>query len=467
MTIYYVDWVSGNNANDGLSEGAPKKSVPALSRRDVVRLKRGINYAPGGQLSFGTADYITVTSYGDPAAPMPSITIAANAFGGCTFQGLLPLVHDVRLENFVDSANPGVSRVQGLYFQRAGGGAAGTARGVGGIVLGCQFYNLQGNAIYLDGATNSGQMAASAPAFFVCFDSTFDLIGEDCIYGGATYYEVARNVASRMSNVVDTGDFVGFINADPTLAWVHDNYVDHRSADAKQCIVIDTGTPAGYALLERNILLGYGSDTGVIATLHNPISVDCRADVRRNYIETTHQGIYTDAANSTVSHNVIKVLSGSTASPTMYAAADNQAFYNNTVWGYPHGTRGKTRLTAATPASGLTITSGATNAQVFNNVFGNLDMAMVLNNPSNVRRGNNAFYNNRIDYASSSYVALARQSTDIDVTAEDFYNVPTMDMRPRSFDLLVRGIERKYPDFFEKYDATALSYIGAMMERSR
>lgn len=90
-TIYYFDATAGNNANDGLSTGAPKQTLAHLNTLtlkygDVIRLKRGESW--NEQLNLGldaahaAADAVTIEPYGTGANPkIDRVTRTANNHG--------------------------------------------------------------------------------------------------------------------------------------------------------------------------------------------------------------------------------------------------------------------------------------------------------------------------------------------------------------------------------------------------
>ena len=111
---YYIDSKSGNDANEGISEDFPWKSLQKvedvrLYPGDTVRFKRGSAFT--GPLyitnSGNSQNYITLTDYGDDQLPSPAFTNpvfdpAKENFGNCIrIQGSYVIVENLYCHNTV------------------------------------------------------------------------------------------------------------------------------------------------------------------------------------------------------------------------------------------------------------------------------------------------------------------------------------------------------------------------------
>lgn len=98
MTQYFFDYVSGNDANNGLSTGAPKQTLAELRKfilaGNVLSLNRGVVWPRTSNtialdiINFPLASVCTINSYGNAAAP-PIIDLLAydNSPAGWTYSG--------------------------------------------------------------------------------------------------------------------------------------------------------------------------------------------------------------------------------------------------------------------------------------------------------------------------------------------------------------------------------------------
>lgn len=169
---YYIDSNGGNDANDGLSDVTAWQSVARvqntlLNPGDFVRFKRGSGYTVPFFVNFsGTSTaYITISDYGDAAAPAPAFTnpvFAQDNFGNCIrINGDYVIVEHLYFHNTA-------MYVDGNYYSSDGGwivwemGAINIARGsdyciirnnefydcVAGIRSRGKFANIQYNYIH-------------------------------------------------------------------------------------------------------------------------------------------------------------------------------------------------------------------------------------------------------------------------------------------------------------------------------
>lgn len=445
MTIYYIDPQNGSNSNDGLSIETPKASPPTLSAGDTIRFKRGTKYITTTQWSWGSsATGITLEAYGNLNLPLPIISITAAFTNAINIQG--DGTHIIRNIHFKD------------FITNSGGGAIGlglvaaTSKCAVAKIYNCKFENISHNAIRLGNSTTSD----SSPTFY-CSDCEFFNIGEDCIFGGALYYEVARCKAQKISTNTGNGDFVGFLQCDPIMVFVHDNYVDHSDVWSKQCIIVDSSTGTGFAIIEDNILIGSGGwngnmgpdPDGASTTTHTVINIDCPGIVRRNKIYASTIAIYTAGTGTDITSNIIFATNGKTTRSLISLSANNCEVYNNTIIGSIPNING---IYAVVQASG---TSGHI---VKNNIFMNVNIAVKSNQAaSNPTCSNNNFYNVTTKYQIS--------------TAEDFSGTndvigdPQLDSKfcPQNVSVRNSGTYLDISDFYGKRfgatpDIGAVSY---------
>jgi hypothetical protein len=151
---------------------------------------------------------------------------------------------------------------------------------------------------------------------------------------------------------------VGFINADPTFVHVHHNYIDHSGTDSKQCIIIDTTTPGtGIALIEDNVLIGYGSLTTAPSN-HVVIISDPVTTIRRNRIYTFGLTCGVNRVGDSVTDNLFVV--GNCSSQVTSMVGDGAISGNTFV---------ALQTLGATRAAVVMGAGASASAQVKNNLF--------------------------------------------------------------------------------------------------
>ena len=259
-TIYYDFSASTNGAGTPTD---PKNAWATPGNGDVIRIKRGNRWVRVTQLNFSSFTDLTVEAWAnadgsdDPTLPKPIIAHTAASTFAWNFAG--DGVHRIRNMRFQDCSTNTNGGVIGA------GTVAATGVGAQLDVQDCDFDGCNFNAIRL-----SATGAAASPTF-KALHNTFRNVGEDCVYGGALVYEFGYNDCRNLSTNTTTGDAVGYFAAVPVRAWIHHNYIDH-GADSKQCIIIDSNTTdAGLAIIERNTLIGYGTEN-TPATNHTVVN---------------------------------------------------------------------------------------------------------------------------------------------------------------------------------------------------
>lgn len=429
MTIYYIHPQQGSNSNDGLSSGSPKASPPAIGNGDTLRFAYGSTYIATSQWSWGTATGITLEAYGDSNLPLPIISITAAATNALNIQG--DGTHIIRYIHFKNITTNNGGGAIGL------GLVAATSKCAVGKITNCKFENISHNAIRL----GNGSTSDAAPTFY-CADNTFFNIGEDCIFGGSLVFEVARNTAKKISTNTATGDFVGYLQCDPSFAWIHDNYIDHSDIFCKHCIIIDSSTGSGFTLIEGNVVIGAGGWTGSMGddpdgastVTHTAINIDCPGVIRRNLIRASTIAIYTSGAGTIINSNVILPVNGNTTRPLISLSANNCKVYHNTISSLTLNTQG---IYAVVQASG---TSGH---EVKNNIFKGVNIAVKSNQVgSNPTCSNNCFSNVTTKYQISTPEDFSGSS--------DLVEDPVLDSGffPTNADLWTAGTFVEKSDFY-------------------
>lgn len=384
MATYYIAPETGSDTNPGTSESAPRKTPPSPSNGDVWLIKRGETYTRASQWGFGSATAMTLDAYGDGGYPVVTITATANT-------------------NAFNIQGDGTNVIRNIWFKdcrtNTNGGVVGlgliTGPGYGASlkITDCKFTGTNWNAIRAGGTST-----ATASKSIVIRDCIFDDIGEDCFFGSAIYLEVGRCRMTNISSGSTTGDGVGFLSADPTLVWVYQNYIDHSNADTKHCIIVDTTTGAGLAVIEDNVLIGYGTET-LLSVDHTIVNADCQAIVRRNKIVGGGIAINFAAASSQAAGNVFEILNVRASSPVVVALQANTAqIVGNTFVG---------RSTLPATAKAVNQASGASNGVVQNNIFVDVPIAIKSDNAANNPTATyNCFHNvtsPRLDQANAAF----------------------------------------------------------------
>lgn len=387
MAIIYYDFSSPTNGT-GASELDPRNTWVAPGNDDVIRLKPGVVWRRTTQVSFGTATNITIepwpSYYLDAKPQKPIITHTATSTFAWNFQG------------------DGVHRIKDIQFLNCSSNTNGGIIGSGLVaatgvfaqldIRNCEFENTAFNAIRL-----SGVGTQSAPTF-KCLNTIFNNIGEDAIYGGALNYEVGYCKMTNLSKNTATGDGIGFLGSTPTIAWIHDNYIDHRGNANKHCIIIDkTGGTAGVGnvLIERNTLLADGTV--------NVNFIGCNGIVRFNKITAGDIAFSNDTDGSKYYCNYIYITSyRDNATGTISLPTNNNEVVNNTI-------------IAPSNVVGVIIVSGTstTGTIIKNNLVVNGTTFYKRGNGATETFNNNAFQNMINPYIDSSNAVITPAVSDI------------------------------------------------------
>lgn len=285
-------WIHQDGPNgDGLSDGNSRRTLPSVVAGDVWAFKDGAPFVNTSQSSL-TAP-VEWTSWSGTPLLMPEYISTAGNFGTINVSNTgVTKFRNLRFKNILNGSGNGA-----VINSSVNGGRASTLD-----IEKCWFQTTRWNAIRFNG-TNTGEAAINVRIV----DNDFFDIGEDCVFGGILTGEIAWNRLWSMSTRTDTGDGIGYINADPQWLWIHHNYINHSAVDSKQCIIIDTsGAATGRVIIEDNTLVGYGSAT-LAPTVHTVVICDAPLTLRRNRIYCYGLAAGTNHPTDVISDNIIYV----------------------------------------------------------------------------------------------------------------------------------------------------------------
>lgn len=345
MAIVYFDFQGA--AGGGTSPADSRNSFVAPADGDVFRFRRGSTWTRATQANFGAAIDLTLEAYwnsdgsDDSSQPKPVFTNTQTAsINSLNFQGNgTHRIRDIQFLNCSSGTNGGVVGM--------GAVAADAGRFASVIIERCDFNGTTWNAI------RSSGVDATASRTIRVLGCTFDNIGEDTFFGCADVFEYAFNRAKNVSMLTNSGDGVGFIGCNPTLAWVHNNYINHSTRPFKHCVIIDTTTPgAGFSIIEDNILIGSvgnGSDNTTI------INMESVGIVRRNLIYSGRVAVNLTGAGAVMRSNSITALEVLSDAPVVALDALNCVVSFNTFIG--NGSTATPLLASATSQTGQVISN--------------------------------------------------------------------------------------------------------------
>jgi len=384
MATTYYDF--GAATNGAGTSADPKNTWATPGNGDVIRIKRGCTWTRATQLNLSTFTGLTFEAWYNsdgsdaPDQPKPIITHTAASTFAWNFQGDgTHKIYDLHFLNCTTNTNGGVV---------GSGLVAATSANASIEVYRCDFEGINYSAIRFGGTG-----AAAAPRCVVKH-CTFDDIGEDAIYGGALYYEVAYCRMTQLSMSTTTGDGIGFLGVDPTTVRIHHNYIDHSDVDKKHCVIIDTTTPgAGDVVIEDNEFIGYGSATAE-ASSHTVVNGDAKMIIRRNVVRSAGIAINLGGASSEVYSNLIIATNIRAASPGIVTVqASSCLVNNNTLY-----------AASALPAAGrgVDIATGTTGTVARNNLFVGIPIAVrSASTAANPTVSTNAFSDVTTQYSSA------------------------------------------------------------------
>src|SRR5574343_376368 len=453
MTVYYIDGVNGFDSNGGLTSSTPRKTIPTTgigADGDVYLFKRGSTYSvinTGLSVFYWPRQGIVLGAYGDPNKPRPIITYCGSNNYALNFQGDT-IIKDLHFKDVLGSlteTTDSYAACNCLNFGVRGGASQGTAEGVSAIILNCKFENISNNAISFSAINSDAQYQYATPTAII-HNCEFDGIGGDAVFGSIRdYCEISnctiKDVGNRLDlNVTDynaeiggrrsAGDCVGLLYCTPNFIWIHDNILDHTKWDCKHCIMLDNaaGDSFGLALIERNVLLCYGSDTGAVSVNSAGINTQMRTIIRQNLIMGSKELMNIDTPAVAEVYSNIFVAKGSypgdPALITWYGATGG-FFSKNIIWAdVPNGTLN---------ASAFFKSSGVTELGISHNIVGNFSTAFKMINSQFPICSYNAFYNTAIRYLEGSNSTIKDLSTtDISCTPDDFMDVQVYDFSPKN-----------------------------------
>lgn len=202
-------------------------------------------------------------------------------------------------------------------------------------------------------------------------------------------YEFDRNHVEDVSATSETGDGVGFLDVTPTLAWIHNNTIDHSSRPFKHCIIIDVPTAGtGYALIEDNTLIcnvGAGGDNCTA------VNMESAGIVRRNRIYSGRVAINLAGAGSKAVGNLIVCREVVAGAAVIGLQALNCEVLNNTIVG-----------TGTDDAPLVAAASSQTGQVIRNNIAMNAGRFYNRSSGATETLSNNAFENVETKYTSGT-----------------------------------------------------------------
>ncbi|MCZ4315169.1 hypothetical protein O4H66_17315 [Comamonadaceae bacterium G21597-S1] len=466
MTVSYIAPNEGDDTANPLgTESNPRRTPPTQADHMVWRFKRGTTWNRTTQLGI-SAQGMILTDYGNPDAPKPKIeaiqpaSSASVLLNGDTIFANIHFDLIDRTGTETSASNVGQHCVS---HNRRGGGASPTKL-VSGAYIGCSFTRLGNNAINV-GSNSDGQYADAAPVLLV-LGCDFDTIGNDAIYGSVgEYCEIGHNRASNFGTRADSNsDFVNLIACSPEYVWIHDNYVDHTTDDRKHLIMLDiaSGQTGGLAVIERNVLLGYGANAPYAQAAQNAgVNLEMKAIFRQNYVRGSRLLYVVQSVVPTGSeaYGNIFDFTGSGSAYCTSIAAPGSAFYNNTLIS-------RNRLSGSL---GSAYSSTATNAMNSRNLYVGFTRAIGTTSSRGFITGEN----NRFSGVTNKYwditntVALADGMGDADFSEVNLMSEYGLPVRPRRDALIytMANVDRKVPDFWGRFAPDGIGYIGALMER--
>lgn len=403
MATVYYDFSATTNGSGTLA--SPKNTWTAPSNGDVIRLKRGTTFRSGqlnlSQSSLTFEAWYNADGSDDMLQPKPIITVQLTAgSGGINMTGTGTHVwRNIVFKDFLNTNTPTGNTPNALVLGSTG--TYGVDPGVSARILDCEFYNISGDAIAFNGVTVVTDFALAAPVAQV-LRCVFNNIGGDAVFGQGQYFEVGYCTMTRLSMRNSTGDGVGFLFGNPTLAWIHHNYIDHQDVDVKQCIIIDGSNDLGLAIIEDNILIGYGNDKNP-SNNHTMINVDqCRAIIRRNQLTCYGIGISVNTDGPQIYSNLLKVQNYRTdGSATVGLVVSNAQLYNNTF--IVNNNTGYVVKTG----------SGRSGNVIKNNIVVGAGTFYQQGNGSTGTYDYNVFYNTTNPYLDNSSAAISNGANDL------------------------------------------------------
>lgn len=467
MTVSYIDFQNGSDTANPLgTEAAPRKTDPTIVDNMVLRYKRGSSYFRAGQRAF-SAQGVIVTDYGNPEAPRPifnsihaASTSSFNVTGDIIFANIdFNVVDRTGTETSASSVGQNV-----VALNRRGGGAAGTPV-VSGVFVGCGFNQVGNNAINC-GSISDADYADAAPVLLV-LACDFDTLGNDAVYGSVgKYFEAGWCTAKNFGTRADSNsDFINLIACDTEYAWIHDNYVDHTTDDRKHLIVLDmaAGRTGGLAVIERNVLIGYGANAPYPqATLNAGINSEMRAIVRNNYIRGSRLLTVISSnglPGSQISANIFDYTGSGNGAQCMSVSGANCTIDQNTFYS-------RNRLT---DARAIAFSSSATGARLSRNLFVGFDKTVTTTSQRGfITGGNNRFASCATRYwdqTNSVDLADGTDDTSYDATALGALYGPSVVPPSGALNGTMTRLDRRVPDFWGRFAPEGVGYIGALMER--
>lgn len=283
MTIFHVDLDNGNDSNDGLSEGAPKRTPSSLTLADwdTIRIKAGGEWATPAAWGVQNAADVLVTTYGDGPKP-----IIRNGFDRDVESSVVQIENRARWTfediHFVRD-RPSTYRARAPMEIRG-------ASSVGGHVLRrCDF----------EGGGDSFRIIQRVPGVQVInctfteayTDAFWASCGDGLLLLGGAMHDYGRGDA--YGDGIQLSDCVG-------AARIRDNKVVMPLISVKQAIFCQSTDVSAIVYLEDNRVHNPGSSTSAV------ISIEGQGVIERN-IATGNINRAFQITSRTAGHTVCRV----------------------------------------------------------------------------------------------------------------------------------------------------------------
>lgn len=361
MATYYIDPVSGSNANAGTNPAAPIQTpyksgfLAGLSSGDIVRFKRATTLTCTGRID-GNVSGVTYRAYYNSDGS-DDTTQARPVINGNGVRQIWGMATDRTVIKFYD-----------LDFTNWGDGGAVDSFAIANATTGdsnsivtavevhnCRFYS-----------SNAGTADTTAVHIF----------GADCIVEGCEFWDISDDAiwvkgdrCKIYNNTVrdinasgrNSGDCIQ-LGGRSDHFYVYNNYLDGSNGSAKQCFIISGATAGTGGLFIDNVCIGGSNDQTCVSTdqpgsvirgnrLINGkyhIRLEAAATATANVCESTYPqdgSIVANVAGCTVTHNTIKwtgaAVGGTngTASGIYLNAAQVSTVRNNILVGCGRGIR--------------------------------------------------------------------------------------------------------------------------------
>lgn len=361
MTTYYIDSVSGSNANAGTAAASPIQTpyksgfLAALTSGDVVRFKRGTTLTCTARID-GNASGVTYRAYYNSDGS-DDTTQARPIIDGNGVRQIWGMATDRTSIKFYDLDFTNWGDGGGVASFAIANATTGDSNSIvtGVEIHDCRFYD-----------SNAGTAETSAIHIFgadcIIEGCEFWLISDDAIWAKGDRVHIYDNTVSGINTSgLNLGDCIQLGGRSDNF-WVHDNYLDGSSGSNKQCFIISGASAGSGGVFEDNVCIGgnnlqtcvHTDQPGTVirrnklvnGTYH--IRLEAAATAKANVCISDYPqdgGIVATVAGCTIENNTI-VWSGAavggtsgTASGIYLDASEVSTIRNNIIVGCGRGIR--------------------------------------------------------------------------------------------------------------------------------